>query len=1019
MTRCGKIFLVVAALVCAGLLAGGSVARGDEGYKYERGGVLFYARFDGGSRDSKGPGGSPARLVQGGGSLTNDGVDSVRGSSLKAGDGLGYLEYGAEGAVLPEEGTIEMWIRPGDWSAGDLKKHVFVEITGEDGGVIRYGQGADDVNVYSVKAPDVKEQNHWDDKYPGLVAIAQGSGFREGTWKQVFLIWKKYQRLSYYRGYLRTSGAWNPLHRTVDQPDKVPSPGNLKTIRIGDFGGEAGRNAFSFIDEVYIYNRALSYEECQWAMDNTLSRTPGADIPANFAKPSVKVIPDPLKNCLEIRVDSGNLEAEVHGTARLSPESGTVPAEIKPEGKRFGVAWIAYSKLPSGKYQVIADVQDAAGASLGGPETELMVPEDSSVWLGNKLGIPQTPPPPWTPILASGESVEVWGRRYALGAAGLPSAIHSLDKSILSGPIELVLLDGVGKKLAWSEESREVENATEVEADVSGVSVADGARLSWRCHAEFDGMVKYDVAMPAGVAGGGLELRIPIKPEYATLWGTDQIYSGWRGSAPTGQGVVWSTTFLRYLCLSNEEVGLAAFLEDNRAWIKEHDNGMRMERTPEALTLVYDFAPSAFKLDRPWELTIGLQATPVKPRPKNWRLLRDNAPGKNIEIYWPGESEQSYFCQTSPKEPDGFRNTVADRHRNGFKVLPYFGLNIMSPDEPDFIWFQREWEVEGGGGAKKDRFATWTFVRVVPSWADYIIWRFDKTQKDYGIDGIYVDFATMFNSFCAPEYGIGYERDGRKVSGWPIFAMREIWKRIYTLNKQRDPGNLTVAHIGQSTYAPVVAFIDVGLTGEGTWKGQLRDNYLDVLPLDVLRGEFSFHHLGLIPWFLPQWSGAQLEDKDVAERFKGHPAAPDGSVKFTSVEKSLHMFGLGLLHDFSFWPICGTNPQAASQYYAVLDEFGIGDAEIFGYWDNSDLIDGQTEEIKASAYRKPEGGALVIVYNTTREPRTAHLTVAWERLKSKGPLGVIDAYTEKPIEVCGKSVTIEVPPLNYRLLWVK
>ena len=97
----------------------------------------------------------------------------------------------------------------------------------------------------------------------------------------------------------------------------------------------------------------------------------------------------------------------------------------------------------------------------------------------------------------------------------------------------------------------------------------------------------------------------------------------------------------------------------------------------------------------------------------------------------------------------------------------------------------------------------------------------------------------------------------------------------------------------------------------------------------------------------------------------------------------------------------------------------MGDVEFLGYWDNASVIGGQTAEVRASAYRKPQGGALLVVYNTTRKTRDARLGVDWERLKSNGPLKVFDAYTKEPVAVDGSALELEVPPLNYRLLWVR
>jgi len=292
-----------------------------------------------------------------------------------------------------------------------------------------------------------------------------------------------------------------------------------------------------------------------------------------------------------------------------------------------------------------------------------------------------------------------------------------------------------------------------------------------------------------------------------------------------------------------------------------------------------------------------------------------------------------------------------------------------------------------------------------------MVWKHHELAKEYGHDGLYVDYAGVYGTVFAPECGLGYVRDGKEYPTlFPVCAVREMWKRVYTMFKSLNPDSVIVGHVSQAVHAPVLSFCDVWLNGEHNWRGHLYDNYLEVLPLDELRAAFRAHGHGGIPWFLPQWYGAILEDKDVA-KFQDN-----GKPSQATIEKSRHLFGLGLLHDFGFWPICGMNGEATKQYYGVLDESGMDDANFYGYWDNAWLIGGQSDVIKASAYRKPVGGALVVIYNITRKAQTPMLRVNWKRLKSPGELQVVDAYTREPVQVTGNNVTIEVPPLNYRLL---
>ena len=61
----------------------------------------------------------------------------------------------------------------------------------------------------------------------------------------------------------------------------------------------------------------------------------------------------------------------------------------------------------------------------------------------------------------------------------------------------------------------------------------------------------------------------------------------------------------------------------------------------------------------------------------------------------------------------------------------------------------------------------------------------------------------------------------------------------------------------------------------------------------------------------------------------------------------------------------------------------------------------------------------MVIYNTAREAGTTQLSVKWDQLKSDGPLEVFDAYTKEPVPVSGSSLDLDVPRLNYRLLWIR
>ena len=988
-------------------------------YRYERGGVLFYAGFDG-SRDASANGEGKTRLINGGGAITAAGFDSVRGSALQSGDGIGHLEFAAEGNVIPAEGTIEIWIKPADWSDDDNQNHVFIDIVGD--GRIHYRKRADTVSALWVQAPRAKAPNHFDDRYAGMAVRGYSSEQREGKWQQFFLIWRQGEPLRYYQGFWHGS-EWILVDAGDPQGAPAPSPGKLETIVIGDVG-EPGRNAFSYIDEVYIYNRALTWEECVWAFENARGRQPGTDIPSNFAQPTIKVVPDPRNKTLVVEVDSGDRSGDFAGWARLEPAMGTERAPVIQTEGRFGRASVPYRTLPEGDYEIICDITTKAGSPRTTVKRPLAVP-GPPVWLDEKVGVSDIPPPPWPAITAQGNRLGVWGREYALGAFGLPRQIVTQKRSILAAPVTLRFVQD-GKDIAWDGPAGSVTKQTAAEWVFSGVSTSVVGEMRWSVKAEFDGFLTYDFELAPGsnATADVIELRVPIEQDCALLYTRSTRE---RGFLPKGTGAIYKAAYGRYWWIGTDEFGLCGATEHNGATLDVSDEAFTIVREANRISVVYRFLGHRRALGDPWKLRWVLQATPTRPLPKGWRNLRERkvTPGGKLAVSHPYPMPETFAHFSFPvlrqRHVDWYRDFIRSEHAQGIRVLPYSMFVTMPPEMPECVFYWREWFNPAGEPTQLSGREKYAAARLVPSYIDFLVWKHRELARSYGHDGLYVDYGGVYGrGVFAPEHGLGYERDGKRYPAqFPVVAVREIWKRVYTMFKELNPDSLMVAHVSNAVHAPVMTFADICLNGERNWYGALRDNYLDVLTLDQLRAEFRGQPYGSISWFLPQWHKALLDDKDVAERSDGTSGIPAGQPEWITVEKTHHLFGLGLLLDIGFWPIWCTSPGAIKEYYGILDAFGMDDAAFLGYWSNAALIGGQTETIKASAYRKRQGGALIVIYNTARETQSPTLEIDWDRLRGGGALAVTDAYTKEAVPVAGNSVTVGVPPLNYRLLWVE
>jgi hypothetical protein len=959
----------------------------------DRGGVLFYAGFEG-TADATAAGNGIAQGEQGGPKF----APGKRGQALLSGEGAGYVSYAVERNLLPDRGTVEFWVCPQDWAGTDEKFHVFFEAE-NPGWLLVYKYFAPGSGLFLIS----ETHQSWS-------TLGQDfSQFRPGQWHHLAATWSARQICFYLDG--------KPSTRLPRPPIPLGLSGRFM---VGDRPWHIKRDARSLVDELYIYDRPLSEREVGWAYEHAADRPAGEDVPEGLA-PAVEIMVRPVPSRREIRVDvdvnQRGAPSPFSGTASLEPSAGTSPATLRMTSKQTGEAVIPFRELPAGEYQVRVTVRDDRGRKIGAASQALTSP-GPPVWRGNTIGISETPPPPWTPlkveVRGAGStrrpvSVSCWGRSYRLDPQGLPHQMTSAGAALLARPVQL-RVGADGKPVRWCPRTSRVIEQSAVRARMTGSMESDLGALEWTCTAEFDGMLRYDLTLHpvSGAVADSMELRVPLDPAHATLYHAVMTpYNTGRGAVPAGQGAVLKANWAMYWWLGDEERGLAGFCESDEAWDRiDRPDGFRIERTPGSVDAVWSFIDSGAGAQhavplREWRFTFGLQATPVKDITgwRKWRLT----PGvdANVHILWPTTDVIRYYGYPQATDPAKYAALVKDYHAKRIGVVPYSLLNAISSQSPEWSFYGDEWANGAADTGSSDVVAyKGSIYGCSPSqtWIDFVVWANERYVREFDLDGLYHDWTMVFPSSNQAS-GCGYLREGKLRPTYPVFGIRELYKRIYTMLKQR--GSTTgkdmfmMGHMSSQMVIPILSFCDSYLDAEH-FRGLVKDNYLEVMPLDQIRAEFMGHNWGVMPFFLPEFTGEYAEKP----------------------EPTQHLVGLSLLHDFALWPIwCKTDE--VNRIYRLLDEFGIVDAEFLPYWNNGRVVGGQSDAVKCSAYRKPGGGALICAVNLTRQPQTAALTVEWERLTQSASVSVVDAVSKEPVPVRGGSVSVVIQPLNFRLLWVR
>ncbi len=290
--------------------------------------------------------------------------------------------------------------------------------------------------------------------------------------------------------------------------------------------------------------------------------------------------------------------------------AATVPAD--PDAPRSARAVVSLAGVEPG--EVTLAVEALAGRQvIAREETSFELPPQPD-YVGSDIGVSDELPAPWTPVQTDGDAVRCWGREYAFDGQALPARITTADAQVLAGPMRLAMVAG-GRHRRWRDATLAWGERTPTAAQGVVTARADGAELACDVRCEFDGMMRFDLAVtPAeGVAIDELVLEIPVRAEHARyLHAADASWGGSVSGALPAEG--WEHRFMPFVWLGDEERGLQWFAETDESWRPTDANrAITIERGEEAATLRLHFVEEALEPGEAFRATFGLQATPVKP----------------------------------------------------------------------------------------------------------------------------------------------------------------------------------------------------------------------------------------------------------------------------------------------------------------------------------------------------------------------------------------------------------------------
>lgn len=677
-----------------------------------------------------------------------------------------------------------------------------------------------------------------------------------------------------------------------------------------------------------------------------------------------------------------------------------------------------------GNYTVKVIMQDKTGKTLATQNAAFTKPP-TPIWMNNKIGITDKVLKPWTPIVTTNSDLKMWSRDYQFGNNAFPQQVISAGENLLQSPARLVI---DGKVL--SGRTSKIDEKTDAKVIRSGTTHSDNFNINWKCTAEYDGFLWYEVTLTPRTKStflNSLSLELPFRNETSGLYnasnGSYGLGGGESGATPTS----WKSGWKQVFWLGDEKAGLSWFAESDQHWnLADPHDALRFTRDDKSTLASVQFVTAPMNVSKPITYKFGLQATPTRPMPAGWRgwqwpshgldnLKTDAAFHPNQAYSW-WQEWSPYISSPLDIKPNAAQ-VVEKYHQAGIKVIPYQALLALNEKAPDFDYFKAEWlnqpQMSGGGEAGQQ---TW-FVNVKGSYQDYFLYALRKMGREQHWDGIYFDFAQGAVPDRNQFHGSGYvDAKGVRHSTYDILAQREFFKRLWAMLQEEtsNPEPIVMIHDSACIVPPVDSFANVYFDGEQfNFSPKVDDDYTKVLSRASFRAEFLGTNMGGVPLFLSELNALQIKwlraktepEKSIAR--KHFDAAIDTMLLYTQTHGTL------------FTPNW-MDMEFVTPLLVAREQFDMGTARFYGYWEDKNLVTllPENPDVLASIYAHDDKLWLV-VGNWTDTEQTVNaklnLTKTSPHLNS-ATATIKNIWKDGTVTNDGEYYHFSVPPKSARII---
>lgn len=963
-------------------------------------------------------------------------TDGVVGSAIVT--EMRYVKYAGGANIKAEAGTVELWVKPLDWTGDDDLFHVFFTTSKEPGWLILYKYLRTEADTGISRSLAFYVQGD-----PGEERLTRQAvpythvSWTPGIWHHLAGVWEKGRAALYVDGAM-----------VAEQRGGAAPRGEFSHIMFGEPWGDPGPRRMA-LDEARIWDAPLSSDAIRAdfaaGLEQIATRAP-AEVPR--AAVVVKSLGFPAERRIAIYVSAAGLALDPEdmiGRLVIEPVGGgaAVATQALPAFNRAHevFAWADTTEIPAGEYALNVTVTGPGTEPVTASATHTIPPRPP--WWENTLGETDAVLPPYRPIATDGLVVRPWGRDYdftdtlVLGQvtthpdpnAQMSPLARGYHESVqmLAGPVAVTGSIG-GRRVRVATGQAHVVEAAPDHVTLRMRAAEAGAEFRSEVRLEYDGIarVRLTIAPQQALDLRDLALEIPLDGRHVSLMNFNSVdgskLTSFAGEAPRGEGVAGEYTWLPLIWLGDEYRGLCWFNDTDRGWLGDtmQKGRIQLVRSDEVATLRLNFCPEARARTEPLELDFCLVATPVRPLPEGWRgLVRDGTinrpePHERIDsgteepvrfrVWWSsGPGMTVHYSYPVAKQPPELLREIWN-YAEGVADIQHHYPNSILEGMPMSVAYYGDWSssstadlldrltLEAPTGGRVD----WeTNIR------DWWLWEINEMMK-LGLDGMYVDDPYIYPSYNDRTGGGFVAEDGRVHASYGMLGLREYFRRLRALAQEHSQWPWMDIHMSGQLMLPFYVFFDSFVNGEHL-NLRLNDeepDYLNVLPPAELKAQYLGYQWGVAPFLLPELPAPYR----------------------TTIPETRQILAYFLPHDVYFWRGWCNKPEMDRALKVLQHDFRIGEPDnlFLPYWEAGGVIGGQSETLVCSAHLRP-GQAMLVIGNWSEAEMAVDLTLnlAALGLDAVANLSATDPVDGRPVALAGNRLTGAIGPRDYLLVWLR